>query len=151
MSNLDAFLDMIATSEGTANLGDRGYNVLVGSTQEHPKLFASYIDHPRVHVRLSPTLTSSAAGRYQILERFYDTYKAQLHLSDFSPESQDAIAVQMIKECHALGDIETGRFDDAVAKCASRWASLPGSGYQQHENDMANLRTAYTSAGGTLA
>ena len=146
MSNLAAFLTMIAVSEGTEELGDHGYNVLVGGT-----LFASFADHPRVLVDLGQGLKSTAAGRYQILERNYDVYKAQLRLPDFGPASQDAIAVQMIHECHASAEIEAGNFDDAVASCASRWASLPGSGYGQHENQLADLRTVFTRAGGTLA
>lgn len=143
--NLTAFLDMLAVSEGTHHLGDRGYNVLVGG-----KLFDSYADHPRVRVRLSPRLTSTAAGRYQILERIYDAYKPILGLPDFSPASQDKIALQLIRECKALGDIDAGRFDDAVRKCRSRWASLPGAGYGQRENTLNALRIAYLRAGGEI-
>src|ERR1700742_991434 len=100
MNNLDAFLKMIGFSEGTLFIphSDEGYRVIVGSTPAHPHLFLSYADHPRIAVRLSPTLTSTAAGRYQILERFYDSYKTSLNLPDFSPTSQDAIATQMIRE-----------------------------------------------------
>src|SRR6185295_13614377 len=111
VSNLDAFLTAIAISEGTQFIGDRGYNCVVGSTPAHPHLFDSYADHPRIAVRLSPTLTSTAAGRYQILARFYDAYKASLHLPDFSPRSQDAIAMQMIRERHALDDVMAGRLE----------------------------------------
>jgi len=148
MSNLDAYLTMIAISEGTEQIGDRGYNCLVGSTPQKPVLFYSYADHPRIKVRLSPTLTSSAAGRYQILERYYDAYRDQLGLKDFSPGSQDAIALQMIREQHAFADVAAGRFDVAVAKCANIWASLPGAGYNQHENKLADLRLAFVNAGG---
>jgi muramidase (phage lysozyme) len=151
MSNLDAFLTTIAISEGTQFIGDRGYNVIVGSTPSHPYLFDSYADHPRISVRLSPTLVSTAAGRYQILERFYDAYKASLILPDFSPNSQDAIATQMIRERHALDDVMTGRLESAVSKCSSIWASLPGNTYQQHQNTMASLQSAYTQSGGSLA
>lgn len=96
-------------------------------------------------------VNSTAAGRYQILERYFDAYRVQLNLPDFGPASQDAIAVQLIRECRALADIEAGRFDAAIRKCASRWASLPGAGYQQHENRLDDLRTAYVAAGGSLA
>jgi muramidase (phage lysozyme) len=146
VTNLSAFLTMIATSEGTAGKGDDGYNVLVGGT-----LFTGYADHPRIKVDLGHGLVSTAAGRYQILERYYDAYKALLHLPDFSPASQDAIATQMIREHHALDDVEAGRFDAAVGEVAKIWASLPGAGYDQHENQLAYLRQSYTSAGGTLA
>ena len=151
MSNLDAFLTMIAISEGTEFIGDHGYNCIVGSTPAHPHLFDSYADHPRVAVRLSPTLTSTAAGRYQILERFYDAYKTSLHLPDFSPNSQDAIATQMIRERHALDDVMAGRLESAVAKCTSIWASLPGNVYGQHQNTLASLQSAYVQSGGVVA
>lgn len=145
-SNLQAFLDMIAVSEGTKSLGDNGYNVLVGGS-----LFDGYADHPRTIVTLNPKLKSSAAGRYQILSRYFDAYRKTLRLPDFSPTSQDAIAVQMIREQKALGDVEAGRFTEAVAKCKNIWASLPGAGYGQHENSLAKLQAAYVEHGGTLA
>ena len=151
MSNLDAFLAMIAHSEGTASIGDRGYNCIVGSTPEKPILFSSYADHPRVRVTLKPGLISTAAGRYQILARYFDAYKLQLRLQDFSPDSQDLIALQMIKEQKAFTDLAEGHFDQAVAKCANIWASLPGAGYGQHENKLADLRQAFTTAGGVFA
>lgn len=151
MSNLDAFLTMIAVSEGTENIGNHGYNCIVGSTPTHPVLMSSYIDHPRIHVVLRPGLISTAAGRYQILEHNYDVYKAQLKLPDFSPTSQDLIAIQMIKECDALIEVMAGDVRDALSKCASRWASLPGAGYGQHENTVAALQNAFTQAGGVLA
>lgn len=151
MSNLDAFLEMIAVSEGTAKLGDRGYNILVGSTPAQPLLFGSYRDHPHTKIQLRADLVSTAAGRYQILARYFDAYKVQLRLQDFGPDAQDLIALQMIKECDAFLDVAEGRFDSAVAKCASRWASLPGAGYQQHENKLADLKAAYMNAGGTVA
>ena len=145
--NEKAFLDMIAVSEGTKGKGDDGYNVLVGG-----HLFHDYSDHPRLRIICnSRGLVSTAAGRYQLLERYFDAYKAQLHLSDFSPASQDAIALQQIKECHALDDIEAGDFDAAVARCAHIWASLPGAGYGQHENSIDSLRQVYIEAGGALA
>ena len=151
MSNLNAFLTMVALSEGTELIGDHGYNCIVGSTPAHPHLFSSYADHPRIAVRLSPALISTAAGRYQILERFYDAYKASLNLPDFSPASQDAIATQMIRERHALDDVLAGRLESAVAKCSGTWASLPGNEYGQHQNTLASLQSAYTQSGGSLA
>ena len=147
--NRKAFLDMIAFSEiGPALLArsDNGYNVVVGG-----ELFASYADHPRRLVTVRPGLKSTAAGRYQLLARYFDAYKRQLALPDFSPTSQDTIALQQLKEQGALALIDAGQFDKAVAKCANIWASLPGAGYGQHENQLADLRVAFTRAGGQLA
>lgn len=146
-----AFLDLIACSEiGPALLtvSDNGYNVLVGSTAVKPLLFSSYATHPDV---LNSVLHSTAAGRYQLLHRYFYPYALQLGLKDFSPASQDAIALQQIKECRALDDIEAGNIDAAIAKCAHIWASLPGAGYSQHENKLADLRAAFADAGGVLA
>jgi muramidase (phage lysozyme) len=152
--NLKAFLDMIAYSEiglGLLLVSDQGYNVIVGSTKNHPDLFTSYADHPRKLVKLSDTLSSTAAGRYQILARFYDFYKKSLHLPDFGPDSQDKIALQLIRECKAVEDIINGNVTAAIAKCQSRWASLPGAGYAgQHMNKLANLEQAFTNAGGKI-
>lgn len=148
--NRSAFLDMLAWSEiGPVLLAesDNGYNVLVGATPNHPLLFDSYADHPRV---LNKKLHSTAAGRYQLLMHWFDAYKQYLKLPDFSPESQDAVALQQIKECHALGDLDEGYITNAIGKCAHIWASLPGAGYGQHENEITNLLGAYGDAGGML-
>lgn len=148
MTNRTAFLDTIGFSEGTSTIpgSDNGYNVLVGATPQHPLLFTDYSDHPRVY---NAKMNSTAAGRYQILERYYDIYKAELSLEDFSPASQDAIALQMIKEHQALRYIDDGEFELAIVAVAHIWASFPGAGYGQHENDMVTLKQAYLNAGGT--
>lgn len=148
--NQQAVLDMLAWSEGTETVlgSDNGYNVLVGGN-----LFHSYADHPRILVRLSPKLSSTAAGRYQLLARYFDAYKAQLHLPDFSPASQDAIALQQIRERNALSDIEAGRIQSAIDKCSNIWASLPGRGntYGQALRPITGLLMHYVQAGGYLA
>jgi muramidase (phage lysozyme) len=145
--NRKAFLDMIAKSEGTFGRGEDGYNVLVGGC-----LFSSYADHPRKLIILNQAgLKSTAAGRYQLLSRYFDAYKKQLKLTDFSPASQDAIALQQIKECKALADIDAGRINEAIKKCARIWASLPGAGYGQHEHKIEYLLAAYIKSGGSLA
>ena len=151
MSNRTAFLDMIAYSElGLAVIkgSDNGYDVLVGSTPTHIMTFLSYEDHPRI---LNTKLNSTAAGRYQILERYYDAYKGQLNLPDFSPVSQDAIALQMIRECKALDFVDSGAFAVAVGRCKSRWASRPSAGFGQPEHSLAVLQAAYVAAGGLVA
>jgi muramidase (phage lysozyme) len=146
--NETAFLKTIGFSEIGRDLlahSDDGYNVLLGGT-----LFASYADHPRKNITING-LTSTAAGKYQILERYYDYYRAELNLPDFSPHSQDLIALQLIKECHASDDVKEGNFEKAILKCNSRWASLPESHYGQHTNTMNYLKAYYENVGGLLA
>ena len=140
--NLQKFLNLIAWSEGTSHLGNRGYNVVVGGS-----LFTSYSKHPNKLIEVRPGLKSTAAGRYQILKRFADHYIKQLKLPDFSPDSQDKIAIQMIKEQGALKDIESGNIESAIVKCRNIWASLPGNGYGQPQKEMAALISKYKSLG----
>lgn len=150
-TNEQAFLDMIAHSEIGAPLlekSDDGYNVLVGSTPAKPLLFDSYADHPNI---LNRAMHSTAAGRYQLLHRYWTAYKAQLHLPDFGHDSQDAIALQQIRECRALPDIAVGNIEAAIAKCAHIWASLPGANYGQHENKLSTLVAVFRAAGGMVA
>lgn len=148
--NLKAFLDMLAWSEGTDNgrqqTQNHGYDVIVGGS-----IFTDYSDHPRRLVNLSTSLRSTAAGRYQLLSRYWDAYKKQLGLKDFSPDSQDAVAIQQIKERRALPDIESGDIKTAIGKCANIWASLPGAGYGQHEHKLDDLLSKYQKCGGTLS
>ena len=138
-----AFLNMIAWSEiGPAllSISDNGYNIMVGSTPARPLLFYGYEDHPRIY---NKSTNSTAAGRYQHLERYFDAYKKQLNLPDFGYTSQDAIALQQILECRAIPDIDGGRIESAIAKCAHIWASLPGNNYGQHANKLAVLVAIY--------
>lgn len=149
--NMKAFLDMIAWSEIGPNLlavSDNGYNVIVGSTAQHPILFSDYSHHPMLH---SVVCNSDAAGRYQFMGRYWPAYKQQLSLPDFGHDSQDRWCIQLIGECHARDDVEVGRIEVAIAKCSSRWASLPGNSYGQHTNQMGDLLSAYQRAGGALA
>lgn len=148
--NLKAVLDTIAWSEGTTKIAgsDDGYNVIVGGT-----LFNNgYADHPRKLVDLPRLgIKSTAAGRYQLLSRYWDAYRKQLNLKDFGHASQDAVAIQQIRERKALEDIEAGRIEQALAKCSNIWASLPGAGYGQHEHKAADLIAQYQKQGGTLS
>jgi muramidase (phage lysozyme) len=153
--NLKAFLDMIAISELGPELlaaTDNGYNVLVGALPNRLKTFNNgYADHPNILVAVnSKGLTSTAAGRYQFLHRTWLDLADKLKLKDFSPASQDAACVQLVRESRALPDVEAGNFADAVAKCNHIWASLTGSPYGQHTHPIEYLQDAYINAGGSL-
>ena len=150
-SNEKALLDTIAYSElgeSLLRLSDNGYNIIVGSIPPDRILYIqSYNDHPRL---FNPKLNSTAAGRYQILARIFDFYKKMLNLPDFSPESQDKIAIQLLRECKSLTPINSGDFHTAVTRAKSRWASLPGAGYGQHENSMDRLKQYFIKVGGEV-
>jgi muramidase (phage lysozyme) len=145
--NLTAFLDMLAFSEGTKGVGDDGYNKLVNPGG----FFDSYAAHPNQVIEVRPGLSSTAAGRYQFLSTYWPHYRDQLGLPDFGPASQDTWAVALIREQRALADVEAGRIEAAVAKCANIWASLPGAGYNQPEHPLEALLAKFTEFGGGLA
>lgn len=159
-SNTAAFLMMIRKAEGTA--GPNGYRTLFGG-----QLFSDFSDHPRTAKQFRDgagrTLWTTAAGAYQFMavspiptggytrSNTWDRLRDKLGLPDFSPASQDAAAVELIREAGALGDVRAGRFDQAVSKVRRIWASMPGAGYAQPEKSLDALRVAYLNAGGTLA
>lgn len=144
--NTQAFLSMIRVAEGTT--GADGYRTLFGG-----RLFDGYEDHPRIKITArsgARNITSSAAGAYQILSGTWDGVKSKLNLPDFTPESQDMAAVELIRRRGALGDVIAGRFGAAVKKCASEWASLPGSPYGQPTISWSRAAALFASSGGTI-
>jgi muramidase (phage lysozyme) len=147
--NVCAFLDMLGYSEGTVNsptTKDDGYDQIVGQTR-----FDSYVDHPNVRVWIPRINNSStAAGRYQLLHRYWVTYKRELSLADFSPINQDLVAIRMFHEQRAYNLIQTGWIESAIERCRNIWASLPGAGYGQHENRASDLLAVYAQKGGLL-
>lgn len=156
-SNVAAFLAMVRVCE-TGTAGANAYRTLYGGDY-----FDGFGDHPRI-AKASPWGWSTAAGAYQILARSpvpssarsteLDTWgeaKRALGLPDFSPASQDAAALWLIRRRGALADVRAGRFDVAIAKCAREWASLPGSPYGQPTKTLDRVRDLYANAGGSYA
>ena len=142
--NVVAFLDMLAWSEGTIGKGDDGYNDIV----DPAGFFSDYSTHPNLLVQVNSKIKSTAAGRYQLLARYYEPYRKQLGLPDFSPVSQDKIAIQQIKERKAYQLIIAGKVSEAISRCSNIWASLPGAGYGQREHKLADLIRMYQRFGG---
>lgn len=158
-NNVAAFLAAIRWAEGTADAN--GYRRMFGGA-----LFDSFADHPRRAVRFTNkegrTLWTSAAGAYQFLAispipggstkvDTWDRLQEKLGLPDFSPASQDAAAVELIREAGALGEVKAGNFAAAVQKVRRIWASMPGAGYAQPEKTLERLAAVYQTKGGTLA
>jgi len=140
--NLKAFLIMIQYSEGT--LGKDAYRKLYGGG-----IINDLSKHPDTKVT-KWGLTSTAAGAYQILSKTWQELQQKLGLPDFSPQSQDRAAIELIKRRKALDDVMAGRFAQAIIKCRKEWASLPGAGYNQSEKSPKALAKVYKLAGGSL-
>ena len=123
-----AFLDMLAWSEGElitdAETRNHGYDVIVGGelfTWITPITSQTCHAKPKTRVNRRRTLPA--------FSRWWDAYRKQLGLKDFSPKSQDAVALQQIKERGALPMIDRGDIRQAIDRCSNIWASLPGAGY----------------------
>lgn len=117
-----AVLNRIASGESP------DYNTIYRGQQ-----FTDYSDHPHVAVPIPGThKVSTAAGLYQMTYPTWESEKAKLGLSDFSPPNQDAAAWDLAdttyqqKTGHSLmGDATIGNVNwNALAK---QWPSLRGA------------------------
>jgi muramidase (phage lysozyme) len=143
--NVRAFLLAIRLGEGT--LPDIGYYTIVGG-----QTFTDDSKHPKVLVNLPRYgVKSTAAGAYQIIYPTWQGLVRQYGFTDFTPESQDEAAVALILEKRALDDVIAGRLEEAIAKCAAIWASLPGSKAGQRVEDIGRIKQVYLNHGGTLS
>jgi muramidase (phage lysozyme) len=142
--SIKKFLDLIAWSEGTSTSPATrcdGYDVIV-SGPDGREVFTDFSTHPfmaRAPKLVRPGLHSTASGRYQILRDIFVAYQERLHLPDFSPLSQDKIAIQLITERHAIQPILDGRIQDAIKLCCSTWASFPFNDFQQNAHTVGTL------------
>ncbi|MGL4458384.1 MAG: glycoside hydrolase family 24 protein, partial [Plesiomonas shigelloides] len=116
-----AFLETIAASEGA------NYDTIVGGGK-----FNDYSKHPNRVGLITGDGPSTAAGRYQITGSTYRDIAPRLGITDFSPESQDKIAIELLRRNGALDDIINGDFDKAISKLGGTWQGLP-SGKSKHQ------------------
>lgn len=158
-TKLRAFLDLIARAEGTEThplTKNHGYDVIVtgdvqairanGKHEIGLEIFTVYVDHPFAFGRPPkiwrigpPQETSTASGRYQLELRWWRAYSTMLGLKDFSPASQDAVALRQARERNAIDELLTGNVRAAIAACSNIWASFPDNSYGQPEESMTQL------------
>lgn len=160
-ANIAAMQSTISHSEGTAKAGDPyrvcfAYKHTIVSFADHPAVTGEWRGEPLSDAMcagagLGPGCVSTAAGKYQIIKPTWLRLKAKLSLPDFSPESQDAACIQLLRERGALTYLEQGRFADAVHAARKEWASLSGAGYGQGERSIEWLTARFTESGGVLA
>jgi lysozyme len=70
-------------------------------------------------------------------------------LPDFSPASQDAAAIEYLKDLGALRLIKAGDFNGALQKAGRAWASLPTSTSGQPNRKASELIAIYQRNGGS--
>ncbi|MCE2836719.1 MAG: glycoside hydrolase family 104 protein [Cyanobium sp. 49614_E6] len=117
-ANERAYLDTIRMAEGTWHGGgQKGYGTMFGGGQ-----FDWSKGHPDQVVR-SGGYASAAAGAYQFMPDTWKGVAGRLGLKDFSPESQDRAALQLIRDRGV--DPSKPMTTEALAKLSPEWASLP--------------------------
>lgn len=146
MRNMQAFLRVIR--EGESSQDDDAYRMMFGGD-----LMESMAGHPRkVVTRMlgGKSLSSSAAGAYQFVQRTWDECATALGLVDFGHDAQDLAAVYLIHRRCAFDDVLDGRLEAAIKKCNLEWASLPGSPYGQPLMTLAHAREIFKLYGGAI-
>nr|DAP51279.1 MAG TPA: lysozyme [Caudoviricetes sp.] len=144
--NAQKYLRMIAQAEGTyKDASSDPYRVAFGGStfddlSKHPKVLR---DFRQTDGKANKT---SAAGAYQFLGGTWDDVAGKLGLQDFGPRSQDLGALELIRRAGALDDVLNGRFDQAVKKMGSVWASLPSSPYAQPRRSAGFVEKALNAA-----
>nr|WEM05539.1 internal virion protein [Ralstonia phage BOESR1] len=118
--NRKKFLDFLGAAEGA------DYNMIVGGQK-----FTDFSKHPNIVGLRTAEGPSTAAGKYQITGTTYRDVAPKMGINDFSPESQDKIAVELIRRAGALDAVDRGDWNTAINKLGGVWASLPSSNYKQ--------------------
>ena len=121
-----AFLDMLAWSER---------ELITDVRNQKSWLWRHWPAESYYWLLRSPSQTCHAKPKTQINRREDVTSFFPLvgclpqaaYLKDFSPKSQDAVALQQIKERGALPMIDRGDIRQAIDRCSNIWASLPGA------------------------
>jgi RHS repeat-associated protein len=111
------------------------YNRRYGRTNGEPNTFSDYSKHPNIAFKgAGYNITSTAAGAYQFLYDSWETIASLEDLEDFSPESQDKGALNLIRRQEqynprangVLDNIRKGEVLEALDKLHGTWTSLPG-------------------------
>jgi muramidase (phage lysozyme) len=131
-----ALLDTIAFTEGTRGRGKDGYNVTFGY-----RYFDSCNVHPNIKV-CSGSLCSTAAGRYQFLNKTY----VGLKMDSFWPEDQERGALELIERRGVslpASALTATQFANALDKLSYEWSSLPPGRYGTPRRTLDQIRAEY--------
>lgn len=81
---------------------------------------------------------TTASGRYQInLKNWEENGKKKMGLTDFSPKTQDLIAVEGLRQKGAIAAVISGDMELAISKAAGTWNALPlGKGKPNRVTDQ---------------
>ncbi|MDQ1923888.1 paar repeat-containing protein [Massilia pseudoviolaceinigra] len=68
---------------------------------------------------------STAAGLYRITREIWEEYGARMDLTDFCAETQELIAVEVLRGLGVLGKIQAGDIDATLVMASACWPGLP--------------------------
>lgn len=116
--NVAAFLKAIAEAEGGGY--DFKYGAVKGKRNDRWR-FTDYSTHPGPGFGGSTT----AAGMYQITIATWRNHGGKMGLTDFSPKTQDLLAVEILRSLGIVEKIKSGDIAGAMRPAAGIWAALP--------------------------
>lgn len=128
--NVRKYLTMIQKAEGSKGYAYGFNNVKLDNLDAHPGTSHKFKQTD------GKDNTTTAAGAYQFIGKTWTGVKDKLGLTDFGPQSQDAGAVELLRQRGALDDIKVGNWSAALTKTGAEWASLPTSPYKQAKRSM---------------
>lgn len=147
-ANIQAFLKAVADAEGGGY--DFKYGAVKGKKNDRWR-FTDYSTHPGP----GSGGVTTASGMYQINKiTWQDHGERRMGLTDFTPETQDLIAVSMLQGLGVIEKIKDGDIEAGVSQASKQWAALPeGRGktgrYNQPYVEFERFDAAYKAAGGT--
>lgn len=148
-ANVGAILRVIR--EGESSQEPAAYRMRWGGLGKPVAYFDDFSKHPRIFEPTTGGRVSSAAGAYQIVATTYDAVAPSLGITDFTPASQDALAVALIDRRGALDDVMAGRIRTALMDLRQEWTSLPGAAENDGRYTMERALAVYAKYGGRLA
>lgn len=146
--NVKAFIGAISQAEG----GD--YDLKYGGVKgkkKDPWKFSDFSTHPGV----GADGVTTAAGMYQINKKTWKEMGDKMGLADFSPGTQDLLAVEILRTIGVVDKIKDGDIASALSAASNRWAALPqGPGkpgrYKQPFVSYEDFAGSYKKLGGTV-
>ena len=139
--NARNWLNAISAAEGTTRNGKVQYNIMFGGGT-----FNDLSKHPDTVID-SGRYRSAAAGAYQFMSATYRGVARDLNLQDFSPESQDQAALELIRRRGVDPDRDPITREN-VAKLAPEWAALPTLSGKSFYNQPVKSFEFVSRAGG---
>jgi muramidase (phage lysozyme) len=132
--NVSAFLKAIAEAEGGGY--DFKYGAVKGKRND-PWRFTDFSTHPGPGFGGQTT----AAGMYQINVPTWRDHGGKMGLTDFSPKTQDLIAIELLRSVKVIDKIKSGDIAGAVGPASRKWAALPqGPGLGNRERGQPFMK-----------